>query len=86
MIKEISWGVTIHNFVIRGHAPTPTPIRQGFPAKFVVKFFAASAMSAPSHDESSFVLNLFYEVHEVLPLIMVDDIAIIQVGANIEYV
>lgn len=86
MIKEISWGVTIHNFVIRGHAPTPPPIRQGFPTKFVVKFFAASALPAPCHDESSFVLNLFYEVHEVLPLIMIDDIAIIQVGANIEYV
>ena len=86
MLKKISWGVTIHNFVIHGHAPTPPPIRQGFPAKFVVKFFAASALPAPCHDESGFVLNLFYEVHKVLPLIMVDDIAVIQVGENIEYV
>ena len=46
MIKEIRWGVTIHNFVIRGHAPPPPPIRQGFPTKFVVKFFCGWCLAS----------------------------------------
>ena len=86
MFKKIGWGMPINNFVIQGHTTAPAPIRQRLPAKFVIKFNSTGTLPASCDNESSFVLDLFYEMHKVFSLVMVDNITIIQMGAYIEFV
>ena len=86
MIKKVGWSKAINDFVVKGHTATPPSIRQRLPTELIIKFNTASSLSASYDNEGSFILNLFDKVHEIFPLIMVDNVTIIQERANIQFI
>ena len=86
MIEKIRWGLAIHNFVIKGHPTTPSSVRQRLPPKFIIEFFSTGTLPATCDYQGDFVLNLFNKHHQILSLVMVDDITIIQVRADIKLI
>ena len=86
MIEKICWGLAINNFVIKGHPTAPSSIGQRLPTKLVIKFFSASSLPAACNYQGSLILNLLYKYHQIFTLVMVDDVTIIQVGADIEFI
>ena len=86
MIEKIRWGLAIDNFVVKGHPTAPSSIGQRLPTKLVIKFFSASSLPAACNYQGSLILNLLYKYHQIFTLVMVDDVTIIQVGADIEFI